>query len=481
MQVNKLQFLISFLLFSSFALTANSKDGYSIKVHFTDVKNETKVYLGHYHGKGGSIYKVDSAILKKGKALLKSKRKINGGIYVLMFPDKVSMELILLNGNDFSFKTEKNDLSGKALFKGLSENELFYSYQKFLEEYGKGYNLLKEKYTNASSKKDSIAIRKQLQKKSRELLDYRTNFIERRPSTFLASLFKGLAEPKVPEYNDWPLTKEGVKDSLYPSLYYMQHYWDGYDFQDDRLIYSPLYQPKLKNYMDKWVVPIPDSVIKVCDRLLKNSEGTTETAKFTLWYLTYWSETSKIMGMEEVYVYLIENYYKIGKAPWASPEQIKLHVDKVNKIAPSICGQTAPDLNVRTMDNKFTPLSKVDAKYTLLVFYEADCGHCKKELPKLNKLYQEELHKYGVKIFAVETTNLIENWKKIITEKKLIDGWVHTYDPERITNFRLKYNVETVPAIFLLDKAKTIIGRRINHTNVLDLIKFTEKDPKRPE
>ena len=59
-----------------------------------------------------------------------------------------------------------------------------------------------------------------------------------------------------------------------------------------------------------------------CDQLIKKAEGTEQTFKYTLWYLTRWAETSKIMGMEEVFVYLVEEYYMKGKATWLKEDYI---------------------------------------------------------------------------------------------------------------------------------------------------------------
>jgi peroxiredoxin len=472
----RLSFVLSFILviFSSNALLA--KDGYKIQVHFTDVTEDAKIFLCHYYGKGGTVFKDDSTTLKAGKGVMQSSEKVKGGIYILLFKDQsANMELILRNGDDFSITTKKKDIVPNVKFKGKTENDLFYGYQRFLVDYGKGFTKLKTAYSQAKTKDDSTAIGDQMKNKGKELINYRKGIIRTKPKTFLATLFRALQEPDVPKYKDWPLKEDGKKDSTFPSRYYKKHYWDGYDFQDDRLIITPMYEPKLKNYMDKWVIPIPDTVKKECDILIKKAEGTEETYKYTLWYLTRWAETSKIMGMEEVFVYLVEEYYMKGKATWLKPEQLKKYEKRAGDIAPNMIGKPAMDLKVRNMNNQFVPLYSVKANYTLLIFWEADCGHCKKELPKIDSLYKGELYKYGLQIFAVESSNEVEKWKKVVKEKKLRSGWIHTYDPDRSTKFRSFYDVYVTPTIYLLDENKKIIGRRINHSNILDVIKYHEK------
>ena len=61
--------------------------------------------------------------------------------------------------------------------------------------------------------------------------------------------------------------------------------------------------------------------------ILAKAKGKPETFKYSLWYLTRWAETSKIMGMDEVFVYLVEEYYLKGKATWLDAEQLSKYIN----------------------------------------------------------------------------------------------------------------------------------------------------------
>ncbi len=476
-QLYRFTILLAILGFSF--INASAKDGYTIKLKIEDAPEE-KVLLCHYFGKAGKVFKDDSVSLNKaGVGMMKSSEKIQGGIYILLFEDrKANMEMILLNGDNFTLQTKKEDMSRYAKFSGKSENNIFYAYQDYLRTYGEGYRILENKLKNSKTKTDSTTIYNKLSDKQDELTAYRKGVVKKNKGTFMAKLFLAVENPVVPE--ELPMLPDGSgKDSTFPTRYFQQHYWDDYDFQDDRLIYTPIYDPKLETYMDKWVVPTPDSVKKQCDFLLTKAEGAPETFKYTLWRLSRWTETSKIMGMDEAFVHLVENYYMKGKATWLDSTQLAKYIDRAKKIAPNMIGQPAMDLRMRDMNNVVKPLSSVSAPYTMLIFWESDCGHCKKELPKLDSIYKSDLKQYGVKFFAVETSNEVDKWKKFVEEKKLGDGWQHVYDPTRETNFRAFYDVYSTPTIYLLDENKTIVGKRIDHTNVLGLIEFLEKKKKK--
>ena len=468
------KFILSFILILSFFVNAFAKDGYQIKVHFSDAK-DSLVYLCHYYGKGSTVFKDDSAKLNNnGEAIYKSNNRIVGGIYMLLFADKsASMEIILLNGDNYSLEVSKADMYHTAKFSGVTENNNFYEYQKFLSNYGREYQQVEAGLATAKTKKDTNKVYELMREKGKELNAYRINYVNKNPTAFLSKLFNALEEPEIP--SELPTKADGSKDSSYPREFYKGNYWKKYDFQDDRLIYTPIFERKLEDYLTKLVVPVPDTVIKEADVLLKASKGSDETFKYTLWYLTRWSETSKIMGMDEVFVYLVENYYMKGEATWIDSAQLAKYEDRARKIAPNMIGQPAMDLRMVDTNDNVIPLSSIKADYTILIFWSPTCGHCQKEMPKFDSLYHTLLKKYNVKMYAVEAEDETVKWKKFIQDHKLGEGWTHVHDPKRVTNFRAFYDVYSTPTVYLLDDKKIIKGKRIDHENIVGLIQWLEK------
>jgi thiol-disulfide isomerase/thioredoxin len=470
--------IYSLALAMLFSMNAVAKDGYSIKVKFTDAK-DSLVYLCHYFGKNTTVFKDDSVKLSsKGEATFKSDKKIIGGIYMLLFADKTaSMEMILLNGDDFALEVAKNNIYATAKFTGKSENDGFYEYQRFLSTYGKEYQKIEAELIACKTKADTTVVYDKLKAKGKELIAFRTSYAQKNPTSFLKKLFDAVDEPEIPTV--LPTLADGKKDSSYPRIFYKTHYWDKYDFRDDRLIYTPLYERKLEDYMTKLVIPVPDSVEAESDMLLKKAKGMEETFKYTLWYLTRWTETSKVMGMDEAFVYLVENYYMKGMATWIDSAQLEKYIKRARDIAPNMIGQPAMNLLMQdTTGTNTVPLSSVKADYTVLIFWSPDCGHCKKEIPGFDSLYHAALKKYNVKIYAVDADLETDKWKTFIKEHNLGEGWIHVHDPKRVTNFRSFYDVYSTPTVYLLDDKKVIRGKRIDHNNLLGLIEWLEKRKK---
>lgn len=473
--------LLFVLMFVVCGYSVSAKDGYKIHVKYLDVQ-DSLVYLCNYYGKELNVYKADSAKLDaQGEATFTSTKKITGGIYCLLLADHSSnIEFILNNGDEFTMTTQKSDVFNSTKFKGVSENESFYSYQRFLQKYGAEYKKIEEEFKDCSSKSDSDKVSKKLELKGKELDTYRESLSAKAPKSFLAKLFDALYT--APIVHDYPTLPDGSKDSSYPRNHFKAHYWDRFDFQDDRLIYSPLFEKKLDFYMNKLVIPIPDSVNHESDMLLAKSKGTQDVFKFTLHWLTYWTETSKVMGLDESFVYLVENYHMKGLSPWLDSTQLAKMIKRAQDIAPNVLGKPALDLRMVDSTNKNTiALSSVKADYTLLIFWSPTCGHCQKELPKFDSLYHAFLKKYNVKIYAVESDDEEEKWKKFIQDNKLKEGWLHVHDPNHVTNFRSFYDVYSTPTIYLLDANKIIVGKRFGVAELPGLIEWLDKKKRREE
>ncbi len=473
-------FLQTLLLILCIATSANAKDGYEIKV---SLKNNTdsKIYLCHYYGKGQTVYKDDSASIQNGVAnfTFTSTKKVIGGIYLLLFADKTGQfEFILNNGDKFSLEMDKNNLVPSASFVGSTENDLFYTYQKYLSTIGDRYQAINTELASAKSKKDTAKVQEKGKVLSDEMKKYRNEFCAKNPASFTSTIFNVIAEPEVPEKD--PMLADGkTKDSTYRYRTYKNAYWKRFDFTDDRIIFTPLYESKLESYF-KLLPPLPDSINKEADMILSKTKNSPDLFKYSLWWITRWAETSKVMGMDESFVYLVENYYQKGAATWLADSSLEKYIDRAKKIAPNMVGQPAIDVRLPDIEGKVTPLSSIypTADYTLLVFWSPTCGHCQKEIPQLDSLSKELNKKMTFKIYAVESDNETEKWVKMINEKKLVKNWIHTHDPTRSGNFRNTYDVYSTPTVYLIDRAGKIVGKKIDHSNVAGLIEFLEKKRK---
>jgi hypothetical protein len=79
----------------------------------------------------------------------------------------------------------------------------------------------------------------------------------------------------------------------------------------------------------------------------------------------------------------------------------------------------------------------------------------------------------GVQVFAVLTQNNKEKWMKAIRDYK-IQEWTNVWDPTYSSDFRRLYDVTSTPVIYILDKNKRIIAKRMD---VESSVKFLNAQP----
>lgn len=451
-----------------------AREGYRIDIKFKNTQ-DTMAYLVHYYAKPlPTIYKSDSAkIDKNGRALFDNKDTIVGGIYMILLSDKKTyFEFLLNNGDNMRIEADAKHLPESLVFKGSDENTRFQQYVNYLSGFSKKQQALEAEIAQAKTASDTATVREKAKEYNKELTDYRRNYANKYPNTLLASIFHALEVPVVPEGKHY--LPDGTEDSTFGYRYYKEHYWDGFDFHDDRLIHTPIYDAKLEEYINRLVPPFEDSVMKEADMLLAKTRGRKELFKYTLYWLTRNAESSKIMGMDRVFVYLVENYYMRGDAYWLDNEALNKYYDAAAKKTPNLIGRVAPEIIMQDREGVEHKLSDFNAKYTLIVFWDPTCGHCIQEVPKIDSLYRAVLKKKGVRIIGIRTEGPEEGWDDFVAKHHL-DDWLHLYDPEHHSDYRAKYDVYSTPIIYLLDERKIIRGKRLDHTNIMDVINMIEK------
>lgn len=426
--------------------------GYQIAVK---LKNFTggKFFLAHYMGR--STYLADSAdVTPAGDAVLKGKEKLLPGIYLLVLPGKEKyIETLIDKQQFFSVTIDTTDLINKTVYKGSPDNDLFLSYNRFLFQQETLSRNIQQQLQAAHTAADTAKVLPLQKELGQKIQDFRADFITKHPGNILSAIFLAMREPEVPQ-------QPAGEDSSFAYRYFKGHYWDEVDLQSDRLVRTPILEGKLKKYFTQLVPASPDSIIVECDALIARTRKSKEAFKFVLWWLTYNYESSPYMGMDAVFVHLVEKYYVPGEAFWLNDEQLNKIVDRAYTMAPNLIGKQAAPLEFKDTASHMLSLYKTQSKYTVLVFWDPTCGHCKTELPRLDSAYKASWKSKGVAMIGVKTEGTREEWLQFIKEHDL-SGWVHGSDPQSATNYRRLYDVYSTPMIYLLDEKKKIVAKKL--------------------
>jgi len=445
---------------------AGPKDGFQIKVKINGLK-DTTLLLGYHFGE--KKYVLDTTrVNSNGVGVFQADSLLKGGVYLVILPGMVYFEVLVTGSQRFSVETNKADLVNGMRISGSPENEVYLDYQKYMGKVSEKSRGLQGQL-KATQNPDSIKILKDdLKKLNQEVRAESRKVIDANPGTFVANIIKTMQYPEPPEL----IIPEGTpgRDSIIWTRnyqFYKNHFWDNVDLSDARLLRTPSIESLLKQYFSNILLQIPDSIIAAADMVLAKAKANDEVFRFTLEYLFSEFQQSKIMGMDAVFVHLANNYYLAGQTPWVDKVYVDKIKDRVRKTEPNLIGKVAPELIMQTSDGTVASLRFTPADYTILVFWEPDCGHCKVVIPEIWKIYQK-YEKNNVKVFAVYTQYEKDKWVDFINEHKLF--WINAYDSEYNTNFRNNYDIYSTPVIYLLDKDKKIIAKRIGTDSLDELI-----------
>lgn len=479
-----------------------SAQGYDIKINFKGCK-DTMAYLVKYTFDQQYIADTCKKI-KNGVIQFKGKKELDKGVYTLVSEAKSIYFDFFINENEkFVINTDAADLVNSLKSVGNKENESFFSYIKFITNKNEDFNKIKEQ-TKGKSKEDSTKfMNEKIKQLNEEVKKFDADFMAKNKGTFVYDVLNLKAEK---EPTDVPKAKNGRPDSIYTYYYYKNHFFDGINFKDERIIRTPFFDDRIKRYFDNVILMHPDTVIQEIDKVLAKCDEGNLIYNLLIGYFTYKYEQSKIMGFDKVFVHIADKYILNGKAKGVYTDEtvksIKERVDimrnllldaKVSELymIDTIYGKQVRKMGFDTASNsksitdlyyknidKLTPMFKtlyeVKAKYTILVFWAVDCGHCQTEIPKLHEDLKAIKGDVDFKVFAVQTKDdLYATWTKFVAEKKLTD-FIHVFDPIHLNNLKERFDIYSTPVIYVLDKDKKIKAKRLGAEQVVEMLKTLE-------
>lgn len=429
-------------------------------------------YLTHH---AGSNLNVDdsAAVSASGLAVFQGNRVLPPGIYAVVFPGKrMTADFLIGKEQIINIKADTNALQEMQVT-GSPENDLFFEYQQYVNKQGRLLNQEREAYNKATNAKDSALHEANYKKYNAELNDYRNGVVDNKPSSMMAIILNAMREPAM---LNKPLRSR--QDTIDNYQYYKAHYWDGISFMDDAVVRTPFFPAKLHRYYREVMPQDPDSIIKDVDYKLLLARSSPEMYKYMLNWLTDEYINPKYMGQDAIFVHLFEKYHSKGLTPWLNEKQHEVITRRAYMLMANLVGEKGANLELLDTANKIKPLYDVKADYTVVVFWDPNCGHCKEEVPRVDSFYRANWQAKNVKIYAVMTEYDTVGWKKFINTNQLRD-WTHVHHTAQMAkeeaaaqkpSFKQLYDITQTPTLYLLDKEKRIVGKKLTPQQLNDLL-----------
>ncbi|MDG1755855.1 MAG: TlpA disulfide reductase family protein [Bacteroidia bacterium] len=442
---------------------------YNISVRIDGLDCEDELLLANHFG--DKQYLRDTSECVNGIATFRGSESLQNGVYLVVLPKKNYFEILISKNEDqtnYFFHTDTTLSPPKMVIKGSEENELFFDFNAFAIVQGTKAGKIRTALDTVDEGKTKNKLESELKEINKSVAKRRDKIAQDYSDLFIGKLYGSMTEIT-------PLDAKGVEEEdqrKFQYLWLREHFWDGVDLAEDGLVRSPVFHNKLKYYFDTYMPPIADTAIWLGDQLINKIEaaGSREQYKYTIHFLLGYFENAKFMCFDKALWHIAKNYYCAGKAYWADSAYVSKMCIESSKMEATLCDKVAPDLYMP--DSTFRQrirMSEIAKPVTVLVFWDINCGHCKKEMPIISNMY-DSMTNENIEIYAVYTQGDWEGWKKRLAKDKF--NFINVANAFGEDKFRKKYNIRTTPQIFVLDKDKNIRFKKIGAKDLPKTIEY---------
>lgn len=462
-----MKYLTATILLLFFCLAPASAQNWTIEVEpegFTGDKLLLAYYLGN------AQYVKDTAAASDGVFRFSGVDTLHSGVYMVIFPPDNQYFQLLVGESEHDIKIDvgMDQVTRPHNIRGSEESKRFYEYVDFLQKQRPYAEQLRARMDSMADPDAKAAIGEELNAVNASVREYQHDLRKKHPNSLTALLVSAGMDVELPEFEG---TEEDVQMQTF--RYIRAHYFDHIPMRDPRLVRTPVLHQKIEYFLTKLTHQVPDSLSLSIDAILSRFDRDSEAFRVYLVHFLNTYAKSNIVGMDAVYVHIADKYYGRGLATWTDEETLQKILKNAETLRPLLIGRTAPDLLMYNRDNQAVRLHDVDAAYVVMFFWDPECGHCKKSIPDI-KLFYETYHPKGIEIFAVCTSlqdEVAKCWETV--DERGMGDWLHVVDPYLRSRFKQIYDIRTTPQIYILDKDKKIVMKKIGAEKlpeVLDLL-----------
>jgi peroxiredoxin len=403
---------------------------------------------------GSTNFLVDSVKPVNGVYHVKMDTALPGGIYFLAVNSMFAYQFLLDQDQTFAFNSDFRDPIRSAKVEGSLDNQLLYQNLQFEQDFQARLQPV-DKQFNALSPTDPKRepLKQQIDVLIAERKAHLKSFKDNHPNSFF-TVFKMAGQN--PDLRDIRLP-DGSFDEQARIFHYRNEFWNNTPLDDMRILRSPIIFNKLKTYLTQITPQVHDSVTKYADIIIEKGRGNKEFFKFFVNWIAIEYRNPKQMGMESVFVYLVDKYFTESQAFWSTPEELKEIRRDANEMRPSLVGKIGQDLVCTNLQGKEESLYALKGPATILYIWNYECEHCQEETPSMKKIF-DRYHSKGLEVYSLCTGSEEKLWKEFIAKYK-IQGFHNVWDPKYTSNFYQKYHIDITPEVYVLNSNHEIVAK----------------------
>ncbi|MDR0737756.1 MAG: redoxin domain-containing protein [Prevotellaceae bacterium] len=410
---------------------------------------------------------IDTSIVREGGQLsFHSDTLLPVGMYCVDIAGR-TLDFFLSEGEPQSFSIQYNLNEGlaSAQFTGSPENQALAGYLRFMRERQMRRQQLQQRIQSNGEHADSLALLDvQMETLIREVKNKWTEIETAHSGKMIALFISSIREPEPAPFT--VADSSANIDSLQQNYYYTffrDHFFDNYQFSSPYLLQMPFYSQALTTYFTRLLKPERQETTGQMARLMEKLKDNKPLYRYTVRELYDLYKNVPYPELEGLYLEVGENYIVGRPEMWDSA-----YVDKVafniKLAAMNPVGDKATELKLSDLAGNAMSLYDVQAAYTVLYFYNPQCGACAEITPKVHKTYQDYKNK-GVQVFAVYVDRDKDVWMKYVMENKYLD-WINAWDADETADIYGKYDLHAIPMIYLLDKDKVVVVKDLQQSSL---------------
>ncbi len=454
MKYSRVIFWLFLLVFPAFAHAQTAIDSTLIDATITGTPAGVVRLVGTYCDQN---YLADSTFSDaQGHFTIKRKSALAPGFYYFLLPGSKNFSILIDQDQRFTLQAKADDLMNTMQVTGSLNTQLLYENFKFQSqqdvELGRLGEVLRKAAVTSPEYKTAKAQQDQLLEVRKANLEatYKAN-----PTSFFTAFKKAGQNPDFTEFRK----PNGDVDTVRQVVTYRNHFFDGVDFNDKRLLNTPVVLNKLRRYMKEFTPQNPDSLIKVSDVLIRQVMPYKDYFKFfTNWIaLQYENGKSPVMDGEAVYVHIVRNYFTPELAYWSTAKELEGLQKHVGEMEASLLNRKGMDVRAKNQFGEFKSLYEIKAPLIVIFMYSPDCEHCQKESPEIQRLY-EKWKPRGVEFFGIAVNTTEAEWKPFVEKNRFT--FANVFDPTNLAIYG-KYFVDITPELYVLNKDRTIVAKNL--------------------
>lgn len=259
-----------------------------------------------------------------------------------------------------------------------------------------------------------------------------------------------------------PQIPDEITSSEERGKFLVMHYWDRFDFSNERLISRPEiteqafvdYIHILQNYVS-W----EDAKKSLHYTLNKMKENDAMHAYFASLFEKYLYEPNSPFRNEEFYLVVLKQLTKSSSLSKAEKSKYKFQLSMVNK---NRVGKKAANFNYTLASGETLSLYSIKSDYLLLIFFDPECSTCDAVIRQIkesesinNAMKMNSPTRTMLTVLTVYPGENINEWFDYLPQ--LPTEWVNAYDQGMVITKKNLYDINAYPILYLLDKNKKVI------------------------